>query len=383
MTIDQELIEWVIRQRRYLHENPELSGEEHETRTYLLHELNQMNLEVLSFDSLSVVACLKGTEGRHTIALRADMDALPVQEEGDKPALSNKPGVSHVCGHDGHIAILLGAAKWLSQHREQVKPNVLFIFQSSEEISPSGAEELVSQGVLEQVDAIFGIHLWQPLEKGKIGLCSGPMMASCDDFEITVNGKGGHGSMPDQTIDPIYIAGHLITAIQSIVSRQTSPIDPAVISIGKVVAGTGYNVIPSTATLSGTIRTFSQEVRQRIPVQLEELVTGICKGFGATANVSVYPGLPPVVNDRDMVSLAERILSSTQGAERIEYVRPVMGAEDFAHYLLEKPGAFLFVGMNGEKSAYPHHHPRFDLDEDVFPLAISLWIDLVLQFESH
>ena len=235
----------------------------------------------------SLVAYLPGIEGSKTLGLRADIDALPIQEEGEKPYLSERDGIAHVCGHDGHVSVLLAVAKWASENREWIKPNLVFIFQSSEEMSPSGAEALIRQGVLDQVDEIYGIHLWQPMEKGKIGLVAGPMMASSDEFELTIKGAGGHGAMPHETIDPIYIASQIISGLQSITSRKINPVEPSVITVGKVVAGTTYNIIPSQATLYGTIRALSNEVREWLPVELERLAKGIAEAYGASISVSV------------------------------------------------------------------------------------------------
>ncbi|MFY0545017.1 M20 metallopeptidase family protein [Brevibacillus sp. H7] len=379
----QSLAEWAVHHRRHLHQYPELSGQEFETCAYIRRCLEELQLEILPYQPPNVVALLRGTGGRKTIALRADIDALPVMEEGDKSYLSKNAGVAHVCGHDGHAAVLLAAAKWLSENRQQVKSNVLFIFQSSEEMLPSGAEALVKQGVVDQADAVFGIHLWQPLAKGKVGVAHGAMMASADDFRIEIEGKGGHGSMPHETVDPIYIASHVIGALQSVVSRRVNPIQPAVISVGKIEAGTTYNIIPNRAYLSGTLRAQSEETRRFMAAEMKQVVEGICASFGAKGTFEIDWGTPAVVNDKGMSRYVERVATETFGRENVVHVDPVMGGEDFSYYLERKPGAFVFIGMNGEKSRYPHHHPRFDLDEEVFPIAINLFVQLVRQFEEE
>ncbi|GAA4716559.1 M20 metallopeptidase family protein [Brevibacillus fulvus] len=378
--IDQELAEWAIAHRRYLHENPELSGQEYETCQYIRNILQQLDLEILDYPAPSVVALLKGTEGAKTIALRADIDALPITEESDKSYVSKRPGVMHACGHDGHTAILLAVAKWMSEHRSEIKHNVQFIFQSSEEMLPSGAEKLVKEGVVDHVDAVFGLHLWQAMEKGKIGVAHGPMMASADDFRITIEGKGGHGSMPHDTVDPIYIAGHIITALQSIIGRRINPLQPAVISVGKVETGTTYNIIPSQAFMCGTVRAFSNEMRDFLNQEMKKLVEGISASFGAVGRFEFDYGTPAVVNDKEMSQFAEQVIADTFGADTVAFVEPVMGGEDFSHYLQRQRGAFIFVGMGGEKSAYPHHHQRFDIDEETIPDGIALFIQLVKQF---
>lgn len=377
------LASWAISHRRHLHENPELSGVEYKTSAYIRECLEQLGIEILEYAPPSVVGYLRGTDGRKTIALRADIDALPIQEEGEKSCLSKNPGVAHVCGHDGHTAVLLAAAKWLAENRQEIAHNVLFLFQSSEEMLPSGAQALVQAGVLDKADAVFGIHLWQPLAKGKIGITHGAMMASTDDIRITITGAGGHGSMPHETIDPIYVAGQVITSLQGIVGRKINPVHPAVISICKVEAGTTYNIIPNQAVLYGTLRAQSEETRQLVAAEMKRTVEALCAAWGAEGSVEVDPGTPPVVNDPAMSRFVQKVAANTFGSDCVELVEPVMGGEDFSFYLEQKPGAFIFVGMNGPKSAYPHHHPRFDIDEDVMPQAIELFIQLVRQYPQE
>lgn len=380
--IDKELSDWAIEIRRHLHQYPELSGQEYKTAAYIREHLETCNIDILeSYESPNVIGYIKGTQGKKTIALRADIDALPIQEEGTKPVISKHDGIAHVCGHDGHTAILLAVAKWMALNRSSIKPNVKFIFQSSEEMTPSGAEKLIREGVLEDVDVIFGIHLWQGLEKEKIGITHGPMMASADDFEIEIFGSGGHGSMPDETIDPIYIATHVIQALQSIVSRSIKPIEPAVISVGKIHSGTSYNIIPSSAKLVGTVRAMTPEMVEFLKMKMSQLTSGICASFGATAEFNYIKGTPPLINDANESKIVEEVLRNSFGDECITVIQPVMGGEDFSHYLEVKPGVFMFVGMNGEVSKYPHHHPMFDIDEEVFPRAIELFIHLVLDYQ--
>lgn len=379
--VNEHLVKQAIEDRRYLHQYPELSGEEYETCKFIRNRLETLDIEILDFQAPSLIGFVKGTKGNKTIALRADIDALPIVEEGDKPYISKKTGVAHSCGHDGHTAILLAVAEWISKSRQDIEPNIVLIFQSAEEISPSGADKLVKQGVLENVDAIFGLHVWQGMEKGKIGLRPGSMMASVDDFEITIQGYGGHGATPQDTIDPIYIATHVIQSLQSIISRKLNPMDPSVISVGKIEAGSTYNIIPDTAKIIGTIRTLSPGAVQTIQHQIVQLTEGICKAFGATANVDFIVGTPPLVNDPKETEFVESIIRGTFGDEVFELVDPVMGSEDFSYYLQEKPGAFIYVGMNGEKSKYPHHHPKFDIDEDVFPEAIKLFTEIIKNYK--
>ena len=375
--LPDHLIKQAVEDRRYLHQHPELSGKEYETSKYIRDRLEALGIEILNFQPPSVVGFVKGQAGEKTVALRADIDALPMQEEGDKPYLSKNPGVAHTCGHDGHTAMLLAVAEWIVNNRQDVDHNILLIFQSSEEITPSGAEFLVNQGVLEGVDAIFGLHLWQGMKAGMLGLAHGPQMASCDDFEITIEGYGGHGASPHETVDPIYVASHVMQALHGIVSRKLNPITPGVVTIGKIEAGSTYNIIPSSAFLQGTVRGLTVEAVETMRAQIEKLTEGICSAFGAKGKVDFILGTPPLVNDVKESGFVEAVIRESFGHERFELVPPGMGAEDFSHYLLHKPGAFVFVGMGGEKSAYPHHHPKFDIDEDALPNGIKLFIEII------
>jgi amidohydrolase len=362
--ISAELAAWAIEHRRYLHQYPELSGQEFATHQYIKQQMQMLGLKLLNFKPPSLVAYLPGTSGEKTLGLRADIDALAMQEEGEKTYLSKHPGVAHTCGHDGHTAILLAVARWAVEHREQIKPNLVFIFQSAEETGPSGAAALIEQKLFDHIDEIYGLHLWQPLEKGKIAVLSGAMMASSDEFELTIHGVGGHGAMPHMAIDPVYIASQVIIGLQSIVSRKLDPLKPAVITVGKVETGTTYNVIPQQALLLGTTRAFSNNVRKWLREEIEDLASDICKAYGARAQFRFLRGTPPVVNDK--------VIS------RYATIKPSMGAEDFGFYLQEKAGAFMFVGMNSDKSRYPHHDPRFDIDEEAIPIAIKLFLSLIL-----
>lgn len=374
------LAQWAISERQYLHQYPELSGQEYQTAAYVRKYLQEWKIELLPCEPPSVIGILRGTDGKKTIALRADMDALPIVEEGEKPYLSKIEGVAHVCGHDGHTAILLAAAKWLSENRADVAPNVLFLFQSSEEMLPSGAQAIVRQGAIDDVDAVFGLHLWQPLEKGKIGISTGAMMASADDLRIVITGRGGHGSMPHETVDPIYVASQVINAIQGIVARCVNPIEPAVISICRMEAGSTYNIIPNQAVLYGTLRAQSEKTRLLLARELKQKIEALCSAWGADGEVIVDWGTPPVVNDESMSRFVADVVADQFGESFLAFVEPVMGGEDFSYYLERKPGSFIFIGMGGKKSSYPHHHPRFDIDEDVIPTAVELLIQLVKRF---
>ncbi|WP_423800528.1 M20 metallopeptidase family protein [Neobacillus sp. SAB-20_R2A] len=378
--VDSELKAWAIEQRRHFHMNPELSGQEYNTSAYVKEKLAEFGIPLDDrFSGPSVVAFFKGTEGNKTIALRADMDALPLQEEGDKPYISKVPGVMHGCGHDGHTAVLLAAAKWMSNHPDLVKNNIRLIFQSSEEASPSGAQKLVKEGVLDGIDAIYGIHLISRMPMGKVGFATGYAMASCNDFDIKIEGKGGHAGYPHDTVDPIYIASHLIQAFQSVVSRNLHPLHAGVISFGGMQAGNSYNVIPHEVTLKGTIRALTFEAAELMHEKTAQLTESICASFGAKGHYQFIEGTPPLYNHPEACEFARSVIENTFGADAFLPIDPVLGAEDFSYYLKDKVGAFINVGMQSEKSQYPHHHPKFDIDEEAIPTAIELMIQLALQ----
>ena len=377
--VDSDLIAWAIEQRRHFHMYPELSGQEYETAAYVKARLEEFGIPVdPKFSAPNVVAYFKGTEGKKTIALRADMDALPLFEEGDKPYISTVPGVMHGCGHDGHTATLLAVAKWMSINPDLVKNNIVLIFQSSEEASPSGAKQLVEEGVLDGVDVIYGIHYMSNMPLGKIGFATGPAMASSDDFDIVIEGKGGHAGNPHETVDPIYIATHLIQAFQSIVSRNLNPLHAGVISFGGMQAGNSYNVIPDKVKLQGTIRALTYEGAELMNTKTAQLTKSICESFGATGHYHFIEGTPPLYNHPEACEVAKEIIQKTFGDDVFVPFEPVLGAEDYAYYLKEKVGAFINVGMQSEKSQYPHHHPKFDIDEDAIPAGIELMIHLAL-----
>ncbi|MBW1717767.1 MAG: amidohydrolase, partial [Deltaproteobacteria bacterium] len=303
------------------------------------------------------------------------------EEEGDKEYISQNPGITHACGHDGHMAIIMGAAKILSQMKDRFSGKVVFLFQPSEERIPGGAKLMIEEGALEGVDAIFGLHLWQNLATGIVGVVKGPMMAQPDAFSITIKGKGGHGSMPQQTVDPILVASQLVVNVQSIVSRSIDPLKPVVVSFGTIKGGTIYNIIPEKVTLTGTVRSFDADVQKLTEQRLRKITQKTCETYGATAELKYDIGYASLVNDAGMVDFVEKITAKTLGKERIRHIEPVMGGEDFAYYLKKVPGAFLFFGM-GDGTQYPHHHPGFDIDEKALPEATYLMTALALEGSS-
>ncbi len=375
----EELTEQLIEWRRDFHRHPETAFAEHRTSSVLRKFLGDHGIPVQVMAKTGLWGELHGQPGGRTVALRADIDALPLKEEGDKEYISENPEASHACGHDGHMAILMGAIELLCRRTDVFRGKVVFLFQPSEERIPGGAKFMIEEGALEGVDAIFGLHLWQLLPTGTVGLVKGAMMAQPDKFTIHVRGKGGHGSMPQQTVDPILVASHLVVNIQSIVSRNVDPLKPIVISFGTINGGTIYNIIPEEVFLTGTVRTFDASVQELAEKRLREITDSTCQAFGATADFQYEKGYPPVVNDEAMVDFVSRTAQEALGEERVQMIEPVMGGEDFAYFLQKVPGAFLFFGM-GDGMEFPHHHPAFDIDENALPQATLLMTSLALKY---
>ncbi|MCX6564874.1 MAG: amidohydrolase [Candidatus Aminicenantes bacterium] len=365
--------------RRAFHRRPETANNERETSAALKSFFERLGIPVRTLAGTGLRADLAGLPGGRTVALRADMDALPLVEEGDKPYLSEIPGACHACGHDGHMAALMGAAEILAARKNSFRGRVVFLCQPSEELPPGGAVPMIAEGALRGVDAIFGIHFWQSLPTGKIGLVKGTIMAQADNFRITVTGRGGHGSMPHATADPIVAAGQLIVALQSVVSRNVDPLKPAVLSFGTVHGGSVYNIIPNEVRLSGTVRTLEPDVQTLMKKRLAEITEATGRAGGVHTVLEYEDGYPPVVNPSDSVDFVVRTVESLWGREAIAPFAPVMGGEDFAYYLQNIPGAFIFLG-SGDGMPYPHHHPGFDLDERALEPAAALLVALAVSF---
>jgi amidohydrolase len=303
-------------------------------------------------------------------------------EIGPKPTISENPGVCHACGHDGHTAILMGTANILAQHRHEFAGKVVFLFQPSEEKFPGGAKRMIEEGALAGVDAIFGLHLWQSLPTGKVVSLNEPMMAAPDRFEIKVTGRGGHGSAPHLTVDPILIAAHIVIDLQSIVSRNVDPQRPAVLTVSTISGGSAFNIIPCEASLTGTVRTFDPAVQDLIERRIHEIAAGTCATFQASSQVNYVRGHPAVINDPKMTAIVHEAACAALGEGSVANIPPVMGGEDFAFYLKEIPGAFILFGM-GDGTSYPHHHPGFDMDEKALPQATALMSSLAMHYLSR
>lgn len=363
----------VVAWRRQLHQHPEVSFQEHKTAQFICDTLLGMpGLELSRPTETSVVARLIGSQPGRVIAVRADIDALPIEEENDVSYRSAVRGVMHACGHDGHTAIVLGLARLLSSHRESIPGEVRFLFQHAEELSPGGAEALVEAGAMDGVHQIIGLHLWASMPFGRIGLVSGPAMAAPDTFQCTIIGTGGHAAIPHETIDPIAIGAQVVSALQHIVSRQVDPLDPCVLSVTQFIAGTAFNVIPNSAYIAGTVRTFDAALRRTVPERMERLIKGITEGFGARYNFVYEYGYRPVVNDPALTQLLAGVVARTFGEATLDPMRPSMGGEDFSAYQQRAPGVFAFIGAGNADAGitYPHHHPRFDVDERSLDLGL-------------
>lgn len=353
----------IIELRRYFHTYPELSGQEYNTQRRIIAELESIGLTPRMAAGTGVIADIVGEGPGPMVAVRADIDALPVQDEIDKPYRSQNHGVCHSCGHDGHIAMVLGVAKVLSELKRELNGTVRLIFQPSEERFPGGATNMVNDGAIEGVSCIIGAHLWQPISVGVIGIAYGKMMASPDEFVITVKGKGGHGSMPHQTIDALLTGAQLVTALNLIISRNVNPMEPAALSIGMFKAGEVFNIVPDTAVIKGTVRTFDQALRAAIFERIETITSGVCQAAGADYQIDRRYGFPPLVNHQEIVQIMADAGRETLGERGVCEADPVMVGEDFSVYLESIPGAFVFVGCGNEETGFPHHHPRFDIDE--------------------
>ncbi|MFS0727745.1 amidohydrolase [Paenibacillus sp. 1P07SE] len=357
-----QMVEW----RRHLHRHPEVSYREKETAAYIAAILRDLGCDVQTdLGGHGLIATIDGSGDGPTVALRADIDALAIQDQKQVDYASQVPGVMHACGHDAHTATMLGIASYYMRHRDSLAGRRRLLFQASEEISPGGALPLIEHGALEDVDAVYGVHLWTPLAYGQVASREGALMAAADEFTIEIIGKGGHGGLPHDTIDAIVVGSALVTALQTIVSRQVNPLQPAVVTIGTFQAGSANNVIAGHALLKGTVRTFDSHTREDIRERIEQMVERICGLYGAGSRLDYRMGYPPVVNDAEEVRRFFRVGAEVLGSDATLQASMVMAAEDFSYYLHHKPGCFMFVGAGNEElgARYAHHHPMFDLDE--------------------
>ena len=375
--------EEMVKIRRHLHENPELSFQEVKTPKLVAAFHRELGHEVREHvGGRGVVAKLISSKPGPVIALRADFDALPIQDEKDVPYKSKVPGVMHACGHDGHTAALLGLAKALNQMKESLSGTIVFIHQHAEEYAPGGAIEMIRDGCMDGVDYVFGTHFWATEPLGKIQYRTGTIMAAADRLEIEIKGQGGHGANPHLTKDSVVIASQLVLNLQQIISRRIDPLEPAVISIGSFEAKNAFNVIANTAKLSGTVRTLNEDTRDFIQSEIARVIEATCQLHDANVEFEYVRGYPPVMNHKCETELLTEIAKTVPDVEIIEEIAPHMGGEDFAYYLQHAKGTFFFTGaMNPALDfAPPHHHPMFDFDERAMLIGAKTLGHIVLHY---
>lgn len=379
--LEKELIDL----RRDFHMHPELGYEEVRTSQIVYDYLIGLGLEVKRVSKTGIVGLLRGKKPGKTVMLRADLDAIPQNEKTNLPFKSVNEGVMHACGHDGHTAMLMVAAKILSKYKDSIKGNVKFVFQPNEE--EAGALDMIKEGVLEnpKVDAAFGIHLWTPIESGKVGLAEGPVMAALDEFELEILGEAGHTGSPHTAIDAILAATNIIQSLQSIQTREIDPLSPIAIMIGKINGGTGRNVIAEKVEIGGTIRyLFKDEQRERKALleKFERLISGICEAMNVEYNLKFIPSNPALQNNDKMMNYVRKAAIETFDSDNIFVEYRCMAGEDFAEFSQRVPSFFYFIG-NGNKvkgTTYPHHHPMFDIDEDTLRYGVEMHVRTVLDF---
>ena len=374
---------YVIQCRHYLHSHPELSTKEVNTTRFIKEELEKMGVEVQEFEGITgCVGTIKGDKPGKTVMLRADIDALPIKENPGKSYCSLNPGVMHACGHDCHTSMLLGAAKILSAHRDEIHGTVKLIFQMAEEIGRK-SEEYVKRGALEGVDAIFGMHIWSAVPAGKVNFESGERMACSDRFTIKIHGKSSHGSAPHEGKDAIIAGAAAIQSLQTIPSRINNPFNALVVTVGIFNGGTKENIIADQAELTGTVRAFNREFRNSMPEVIKSVVEPVVKGYGCSAEVDYYFGPSPLINDHeDLVQIARGAASKEMGEDALIPLKKMTGAEDFSVYMETVPGVFGYLGCRNEEKGIiaAHHHPAFDVDEDVLYHGTGIYVQFALDY---
>ncbi len=373
----------LVATRRRLHAAPELSMLEHDTAAFVAAELGKLGLDEVrtGIGQTGVMGTLVGGKPGPVTLLRADMDGLPIVELNPVPYKSTREGVMHACGHDGHVSILLAAARTLAERRAEVAGTLVFCFQPGEEGS-AGAKLMMDDGALENphVDRTFALHLYSGLDVGKIGVRDGAFFASADQFTLTIRGKGGHGAMPQTAVDPVAAGAYVITTLQTIVSREIAPKDPAVITVGQFTSGTTFNVIPDQATMKGTVRAFDAEVRRSIPERMERIIKGLADAMRFEYDFDYHWSYPPTVNSREINDLVREVGRAELGSENVVEHDIVMWAEDMSFMQEERPGAYFIVGSRGgDETAFPHHNARFDIDERALEVGYRMMVALGLR----
>ncbi len=380
-------VDELVAVRRDLHQHPELGFEEVRTSGIVAARLRALGLEPRTgVGRTGVTALVRGGRPGRTVLLRADMDALPIQELNETPYRSQSDGRMHACGHDCHVSILLAVARRLVAGAAEMPGQVKLVFQPAEELGgpKGGAEAMIHDGVLEdpKPDAAFGLHVWQDLPVGTVGVTAGPWMAAVDEFTVTVKGRGAHGAMPQASLDPVVCLAHMVTALQTIASRNVDPFQQVVVSVTQLRAGTAFNIIPETAWMNGTIRLFDRGLWSRIPGMFSRIVEGVAQAHGCTAEIKFERGNQPTVNDPAMCAYPRAAAAEVVGADSVRTDVRTMGGEDFAAFLARVPGAFVAIGSRNESRGltHDHHHPRFDVDEDALRIGAEVLLRTTLRY---
>jgi amidohydrolase len=379
----EQLFAYTQTKRRDFHRNPELGFQEFRTAEIVARELSELGFVVTTgIGKTGVVALLEGIQPGPVLLLRFDMDALPIQEENQTEYVSCNQGVMHACGHDAHTSVGLSIAKLLHRHRDELHGVIKLMFQPAEE-GLGGAEAMIADGVLTnpKPDYALAMHVWNEKPVGWLGLASGPVMAAAEAFQVRISGKGGHGALPSAAIDPIYAAAHIITGLQSIVSRNVPPLQTAVVSVTAIHGGEAFNVIPQEVEIKGTIRTFDPTIRQRVLSRFREIIMQSASAMECQAEIDVKSITPALLNDPNITKLVYEVASEILPSFDLDTTSQTMGSEDMAFVLQQVPGCFVFIGSANEASglAFPHHHPRFDIDESVLPKAVGLMTSVTLR----
>jgi amidohydrolase len=381
LSLPSGLLQEIIAIRRDLHAHPELGFEEFRTAAIVAERLRSLGYEVHEgIATTGVAGVLRGLAPGKTVMLRADMDALPLPEEAEHEYRSRIAGKMHACGHDGHVAILLGAAKLIAERRRQLAGTVVLCFQPAEE-GKGGAKAMLESGFIERfaIERAYALHLFSQLPTGVLGFRAGPFYASSDSLEITIRGEGGHAAAPHLCVDPIVVAAEFVTGVQKVVSRQIDPLEPAVVTMGAIHGGTTHNVIPSTVTLLGTVRAFDPTVREKMAERIERVLAGVCAESGARYDFAYLWRYPVTSNDAAQTEYLRALASRTFGEERVVTAERHMGAEDFAFFAQRVPACYFLLGANGGgATAYPHHHGKFDFDEAALATGVEIMTALAL-----
>ena len=384
MNISEERQKELVQYRRAIHSKPELKYEEENTAEIVKLHLKKLGLTFQDRIAKTGIVSLidSGIPGK-TVLVRADMDALPIHEENTTDYISQNPGVMHACGHDAHTSVLMGLAEEIKQDIQSIIPRgkVLLVFQPAEE-GGSGADKMIEEGILDKykVDAAFALHVWNHVDIGKVGVVDGTMMASVDEFQITVIGVSGHGAMPQHTVDPIVVSAHIITALQTIVSRSVDPLEPCVVTVGTIHGGNAFNVISETVVMTGTVRTYSKKVYEEVPEKLKKIVTGIAESFGAKVEINYKRVDKPTINNPAMANIVRDAAYKVLGKDSVteDEVR-TMGGEDFSAFLMKVPGCYFFIGSRNKEKGFvnPHHSSKFDFDENAMGIGLTVLKEVV------